>query len=104
MEVDMADKGNIKRDNLNVEIPDNEAIINYSNFAIVSHSPEEFVIDFARILPGKEGAKVISRVIMTPKNAKNFMMAMNNNIANFEKQFGEIILPQNPHERFGEVQ
>ena len=90
--------------NLKIELPDNENIINYSNFVIISHSQEEFIIDFARIMPGKEEAKVVSRIIMTPKNAKNFLVAMNNNISGFEKQFGEIILPQNPPEKFGEVQ
>ncbi len=90
--------------NLKIELTDNEGIIHYSNFAIVSHSIEEFVIDFARILPGKEEAKVVTRVIMTPKNAKNFLIAINSNIIGYEKQYGEIILPQNPMEKFSEVQ
>ena len=100
----MADKPMFRQENLKVDLPDNDNIVNYSNFAIVSHSPEEFVIDFARILPGKEEARVISRVIMTPKNAKNFLMALNTNITGYERQFGEITLPQNPEVKFGEVQ
>ena len=90
--------------NIKIELPDNDGIIHYSNFAIVSHSPEEFVIDFARILPGKEEARVVSRIIMTPKNAKNFLTAISGNIAGFEKQYGEIVLPMNPMNKFGEIQ
>lgn len=101
----MNDKKGPQQDtNLKIELPADDKAVNYSNFAIVSHSPEEFVMDFAQILPGKEGAKVISRIILTPKNAKNFLGALSNNIVNYEKQFGEIILPKNPQERFHEVQ
>jgi hypothetical protein len=90
--------------NLKIEISGDENMVKYSNFAIVSHSPEEFVIDFAHILPGKEEAKVVTRIIMTPKNAKNFLLAISNNIGNYEKQFGEIVLPSKPGDRFHDVQ
>ncbi len=100
----MAEIAMANQRNLKIELPDNENIINYSNFVIISHSQEEFIVDFARIMPGKEEAKVVSRIIMTPKNAKNFLSAMNSNIFGYEKQYGEIVIPQNPAERFGEVQ
>ena len=90
--------------NLKIDLPQDDSIVNYSNFAIVSHSPEEFVIDFARILPGKEEAKVISRIILTPKNAKNFLSALATNVSNYERQFGEIVIPDQMHNKFGEVQ
>jgi len=32
----------LNQGNLKVELPDDERIINYSNFAIVSHSPEKW--------------------------------------------------------------
>ncbi len=98
----MEDK--IKKSSLKIDIPDNESIVHYSNFAIVSHSPEEFVVDFAAILPGKEEAKVVSRIIMTPKNFKNFVMALNNNLKNYEDQFGEIPSLENPKNVVREVQ
>ncbi|MGC8764932.1 MAG: DUF3467 domain-containing protein [Brevinematia bacterium] len=80
----------INKPALKVDIPNENSIVHYSNFVIVSHSPEEFVIDFATILPGKEEARVISRIVMTPKNFKNFVLAVNNNLQNYENQFGEI--------------
>ena len=52
---------------INIELPaDLEAT--YSNFAIISHSPSEIVIDFARLLPGVPKSKVLSRIVMTPLN------------------------------------
>lgn len=92
----MAENNVITQGNLKIELPNDDNIVKYSNFAIVSHSPEEFVIDVARIMPGKQEAKVVSRIIMTPKNAKNFANAMMSNIQGYEKQFGEIVLPQAP--------
>ncbi len=92
----MPDSKILTQGNIKIELPNDDTIVNYCNFAIVSHSPEEFVIDFARLLPGREEAKIVSRVIMTPKNAKNFAMAIMNNIAGYEKQFGEIALPNPP--------
>ena len=101
----MEQEQTIQPGNLKIEFSQNEDDVHYCNFAIVSHSPEEFVLDFAQILPGSEGAKVVSRVIMTPKNVKNFLFALGNNVSNYEKQFGEIVLPQNPLTKFsGEVQ
>ncbi len=89
---------------LRVDIPSDNSIVHYSNFVIVSHSPEEFVIDFATILPGKEEAKVTSRIIMTPKNFKNFVVAINNNLKNYENQFGEIPPIEQPKSMVKEVQ
>ncbi|MCX7820559.1 MAG: DUF3467 domain-containing protein [Brevinematales bacterium] len=93
-----------KKATLKIDIPNDNCIVHYSNFAIVSHSPEEFVIDFATILPGKEEAKVVSRIIMTPKNFKNFVMAINNNLKNYEDQFGEIPSLEMPKNIVREVQ
>lgn len=75
---------------INVEIGDSEVEGIYSNFAFITHSPAEFIIDFARILPGMKKAKVNSRVIMTPQHAKMLFLALENNIKKFEDRFGEI--------------
>jgi hypothetical protein len=100
----MAEKNTFKQGNLQVELPNDDNLVRYSNFAIVSHSPEELVMDFARMLPGKDGAKVVSRVVMTPRNAKMFMRALVTNIENFEKKFGEISMPEKPVDGMGGIQ
>jgi hypothetical protein len=77
---------------INVELPaDLEAV--YSNFAMITHSPSEVVVDFARILPNVPKAKVYARILMTPVSAKLLLRALSENIENYEKQFGEIKTP-----------
>ena len=100
----MEQKKTMQHGNLKIEVPNREEIIHYSNFAIVSHSPEELVVDFARMLPGKEEATIVTRVIMTPKNAKMFLRALENNIQNFEKKFGEINVAQKHLDPLTEIQ
>lgn len=42
----------------------------YSNLAMIGHGPNEFLIDFIFAAPGMPQAPVVSRVIMSPENAK----------------------------------
>jgi len=75
---------------INVELGEKEAEGIYSNLALITHSPAEFVFDFTRMLPGVPQAKVYARIIMTPQHAKSFLLALQENIKKFEEQFGEI--------------
>ena len=75
---------------LNIELTEQVAEGIYSNLAIIVHSSSEFVIDFARIVPGVPKAPVKSRIIMTPENAKRLLHALNENIIKFEKSNGKI--------------
>ena len=65
----------------------------YANLARISHAPAEFVLDFARFLPGDVKALVTSRVVMSPVALKLFLQAMTENMARFEQNFGTINLP-----------
>lgn len=67
----------------------------YSNLALIAHTPNDFLIDFIFAAPGIPQAPVVSRVIMTPENAKKLMLALSDNIKKFETQFGEITLHNN---------
>lgn len=51
-----------------VEIGEKESEGIYSNFVLIAHSPSEFIIDFARMLPGLPKAKVFARIVMTPQH------------------------------------
>lgn len=68
----------------------------YTNLAIITHSSAEFVFDFIRILPGMAEASVKSRILMAPEHAKRLLYALQDNIAKYERAFGEIRLPNNP--------
>ncbi|RMD94931.1 MAG: DUF3467 domain-containing protein [Calditrichaeota bacterium] len=75
---------------INIELGEKEAEGIYSNLALISHSPAEFVFDFTRMLPGVPKTKVYARIVMTPQHAKSFLRALQENISKYEKQFGEI--------------
>jgi hypothetical protein len=77
---------------INIELGEKEAEGIYSNLAIITHSPAEFVIDFTRVLPGTPKAKVHARIIMTPQHTKMLLNAIHDNVDKYEKKFGEIKL------------
>ncbi len=62
----------------------------YSNFALITHSPSEFVLDFAQVMPQVPHARVVARVVTTPVHAKLLLRALAENIGRFEAQFGAI--------------
>ncbi|MFH1213018.1 MAG: DUF3467 domain-containing protein [Candidatus Neomarinimicrobiota bacterium] len=80
---------------LQIELPESKAEGNYSNFTVISHSGAEFVLDFARVMPGTPKAVVQSRIILTPIHAKTLLYTLQDNLAKFESKFGEIKLPDN---------
>jgi hypothetical protein len=75
---------------INIELGEKEAEGIYSNLAIITHSPAEFVIDFTRILPGVPKAKVFARIVMTPQHGRLLLNALKDNIEKYESKFGEI--------------
>ena len=74
----------------NIELSEDVAEGVYSNLAIITHSPAEFVIDFVRIMPGVPKSKVKSRIILTPEHAKRLVAALSDNIAKYEAVHGPI--------------
>ena len=83
---------------LKIEITPEVAAGHYSNLAVISHSPNEFFVDFIAMAPNMPQAKVQSRIIMTPENAKNLMAALADNLRKYEATFGEIkpLQPKGP--------
>lgn len=75
---------------LNIELSEEVAEGIYSNLAIITHSPSEFVIDFIKIMPGVPKARVKSRILLTPQHAKRLMMALSENIMKYEQLHGKI--------------
>lgn len=67
----------------------------YSNLAVITHGANEFFIDFITMAPNMPGAKVQSRIIMSPENAKNLLGALMENVKKYESTFGPI-LPKRP--------
>lgn len=84
---------NQKQQGLQIELTPDKAQGEYSNFAIITHSSSEFIVDFARMLPGLQKAQVRSRVILAPEHAKRLLGALQENIVRYEREFGPIKIP-----------
>ncbi len=87
-----------QKQGLQIELTPDKAQGEYANFAIITHSSSEFIVDFARMLPGLAKAQVRSRVILAPEHAKRLLAALQENIMRYERTFGQIKLPQAPQE------
>ena len=85
---------NKEQQGLQLELPQDVAQGEYANFAIITHSSSDFVIDFARVLPGVPKAMVKSRVLLAPEHAKRLLGALQENIMRYERTFGQIKMPQ----------
>ena len=71
--------------------PDLEAT--YANLVRITHSPSEFIFDFAHMLPGLRGPAIKSRILLSPLTAKLIHKALGENLAKYETTFGEISIP-----------
>jgi len=75
-----------------IQIQLDEAVADghYANLVLINHSPAEFVLDFARLVPGTPKTRVQTRVILAPVHAKSLLKALEQNIKKYEESHGEI--------------
>lgn len=86
---------------ISVELGEKESEGIYSNLALIAHSPSEFFIDFARVMPGVKKTKVYARIVMTPQNVKMLQNALEQNIEKYENRFGKIKIQGQPGAEIG---
>ncbi len=75
---------------LQIQLDDNIANGQYANMALVNHAETEFTLDFIYVQPQQPRAKVLSRIITSPKHMKRLMLAMQDNLAKYEAKFGPV--------------
>ena len=78
----------------------------YANMVAVWHTPYEFTLDFAVMLPpemteGPDGqplvpCQVVGRIKIPPTLVFDLMRTLNDNMSKYEKSYGEIRRPQPP--------
>ena len=79
-----------QKNEIKIELSPEVAGGTYANLAMIAHGPTEFFIDFIALAPNMPQAKVQSRIVMTPENAKNLLAALMDNVKKYEATFGEI--------------
>lgn len=75
---------------LKIVVGEQQSLGTYANFASIVHNFAEFIVDYGRIVPGREEVQVVSRVVMTPVHIKQLLRALTENVAIYERNFGEI--------------
>ena len=75
---------------LKINIAPDKAQGVFANLALIAHTPTEFVLDFAQLMPGIQQANVVARVVVTPDQAKKLLGALQNNVGQYESKFGTI--------------
>jgi hypothetical protein len=83
-----------KQRKLSVKMPEKVLPGVYANQMLVSHTREEFVIDFANLFP-PEGV-VNARVIVSPGHLKRMIRALSDNLNRYETRHGMIIEASEP--------
>jgi len=79
-----------KEQQMQINIKEEVAHGIYSNLAVITHSNSEFIVDFVSMMPGLQKGEVLSRIILTPQNAKHLLSALSDNIRKFEEKNGVI--------------
>jgi Protein of unknown function (DUF3467) len=73
---------------LNVKIDDEELKGRYSNLLRITHTREEFILDFINLVPPQ--GIVTSRLITSPGHLKRIIRALAANLDRYEQTFGAI--------------
>ena len=73
----------------------------YSNMMQVSHTQEEFILDYFYLTPNAPVGTLASRVILSPGHFKRMVEVLGVNLKNYEKLYGQITAAQGPNQEIG---
>jgi hypothetical protein len=71
----------------------------YANNMVVSHTKEEFILDFMMVAPPT--GTVTARVIVSPGHTKRILEALKENVSKYESSFGTIQIAEEPKGKIG---
>lgn len=71
----------------------------YSNNMVVTHTKEEFILDFLMVVPPT--GSVTARVIVSPGHMKRILEALKDNVSRYERSFGAIQVAEAPKGKIG---
>ncbi len=71
----------------------------YANNMVVTHTKEEFILDFLMVVP--PAGAVTARVIVSPGHMKRILEALRDNISKYENTFGTIQIAEEPKGKIG---
>lgn len=71
----------------------------YANMMQILHSKEEFVLDFINVFPPT--GTLNARIIVSPGHMKRILVAITENLAKYEAQFGNVTPSDTPTGKIG---
>ena len=79
---------------VNIKIDDEELKGRYANLLRITHTREEFILDFINLIPPQ--GVVTARVVTSPGHVKRIVRALSANLVRYEESFGTIEEPPEP--------
>lgn len=73
---------------LQIKIGDEELKGRYANLVRITHTREEFILDFIQMMPPQ--GIVTARVVTSPAHVKRLVQALATNLSRYEEAFGPI--------------
>jgi hypothetical protein len=92
-------EGEQKSMEIQVTFPDHLKGGVYSNNMAVTHTREEFVLDFLMVAP--PAGAVTARIVLSPGHAKRVVAALKENLRKYEEAFGVIQVAEEPKGKIG---
>jgi hypothetical protein len=90
---------NAQPQQIQIKAKDEDLKGSYSNMMQVTHTKEEFILDFFLTAPPQ--GILASRVIMSPGHLKRMIKALVENISKYEEKFGKIEEAEAPEAKLG---
>ncbi len=79
---------------LNIKISDEELKGRYTNLLRITHTSEEFILDFINLAPPQ--GVVTARLVTSPGHLKRIIGALQANLKRYEDTFGQIEVAPDP--------
>lgn len=73
---------------LNIKIVDEELKGRYSNLLRITHTREEFILDFINVVPPQ--GIVTARIVTSPGHLKRIISALTTNLNRYEETYGTV--------------
>lgn len=83
---------------IQIKVPDAVLSGTYANAMQVSHTQEEFVLDFLNLAPHLGAGIVNARIIISPGHLKRIIAALQDNLKKYETRFGNVNAAKEPVE------
>ena len=75
-----------------IKIADDELKGRYCNLLRITHTREEFILDFINLVPPQ--GMVTARIVTSPGHLKRIVQALAQNLARYEEAYG--VIPEAP--------